>query len=684
MSRGVWQRGGVADRNGWSAFGRPHGVDVPDIAGAPVARRLKPAAPDAMSRGSLLLAALVLAGCPGQSDGPARGDGGAGQGSGDGDAGACEVAETCAVDFSYPARGVSTVEVRGDFAEGGWVEGALLERDGDLFRGSIEVEHGRAVQYKLVLDGATWVNDPVNPDRVPDGQGGANSIVTGDCDACAAARHDWRDDVLYFVFVDRFRNGDPSNDAPMDGVAAEANYRGGDLAGVKDAIDDGTFDDLGVTALWLTAPYDNADAPGAGDDGRSYSAYHGYWPRDLDAVEPRVGTLDDLRAVVDAAHEHGLVVFLDYVMNHVSQDSPVFAAHPDWFWPLHLPDGGTCTCGGDCGWAGADGRRCWFRDYLPDFDFTRPDARAWSVGNAVEWIRRTGIDGYRLDAVKHIETQWVLDLRAALRSEIEPDRGQTFYMVGETFDGDRGLIGSYVDPTTMLDGQFDFPLRAQLVRNLLRREGNMGELGAFLDANDAAYHPRAVMGTFIGNHDLPRPIHIGEDTPMFGEWDSGRDRSWNDRPALPDYDRPFQRLALVYAFLMTTHGMPLIYYGDEIGLAGGGDPDNRRQMPWDGLTPHQTWLRDQVRALIRLRRDHEALRRGARRTLHAEGDLYVYEMVGRTEVVYVALNRGDAASPATALPDGTYLDLLRQEDVTAADVTVPPRGFRVLTRRSGS
>ncbi|HUS64640.1 MAG TPA: alpha-amylase family glycosyl hydrolase [Kofleriaceae bacterium] len=620
----------------------------------------------------MLLVLALCAGCPGESDGPALGDGGPGAGGGEVDAGTCEVAERCAIAFSYPADGVSSVEVRGDFAPDGWQNGLLLERDGDFFRGSVEIDHGRAVQYKLVLDGATWVADPVNPDRVPDGQGGQNSLATADCDSCAAARHDWRDDVLYFVFVDRFRNGDPSNDAPLDGVDDEANYRGGDLAGVLDAIEEGTFDDLGVTALWLTAPYDNADGAGAGDDGHDYSAYHGYWPRDLGAVEPRVGTLDDLRAVVDAAHARGLRIFLDYVMNHVSLDSPVYAEHPDWFWPLHLDGGGTCTCGGDCGWAGADGRRCWFREYLPDFDFTRADARAWSVGNAVEWIEKTGIDGYRLDAVKHIETQWVIDLRAALA-------GKPFYMVGETFDGDRGLIGSYVDPTTMLDGQFDFPLRAQLVRNLLRREGHMGELSDFLAANDAAYHPRAVMGTFIGNHDLPRPIHIGEDAPMFSEWDSGRSRSWTDRPSLPDYDRPFQRLALVYAFLMTTHGMPLIYYGDELGLAGGGDPDNRRVMPWSNLTPHQTWLRDQLRALIRLRRDHESLRRGYRRTLHAAGDLLVYQMVGTTEILTIALNRGDA--PATAsLPAGPYRDLLRDEDVSTASVTIPPRGFRVLGR----
>jgi glycosidase len=383
--------------------------------------------------------------------------------------------------------------------------------------------------------------------------------------------------------------------------------------------------------------------------------------------------------VVDAAHARGIKVFLDYVMNHVSIESPLYAEHQDWFWPLDRPGGGQCVCGGDCSWAGAEGRRCWFRPYLPDFDFTRDDARAWSVGNAVDWIARSGVDGYRLDAVKHIETRWIVDLRARLRAEVEPERGETFYMVGETFDGDRDLIGSYVDPDTMLDGQFDFPLRAQLVRNILRREGTMGELAGFLADNDRAYHRRAVMGTFIGNHDLPRPIHIAEDNPQFGEWDSGKGRGWDDRPELPGYDRPFQRLAVAYAFLMTTHGMPLVYYGDEMGMAGGGDPDNRRTMQWDGTSGDQDWLRGEIQALARIRAEHSALRRGVRTTLHAQGDVYVYRMMDAHEVVWVALNRGDDERAAAGLPDGSFRDL-RSGETVQAGAGLPPRSYRVLVR----
>ena len=145
---------------------------------------------------------------------------------------------------------------------------------------------------------------------------------------------DWRSAVLYFVFVDRFRNGDKSNDAPIAGIETPANFQGGDYAGVIEAIEEGYFESLGVNALWLTVPMDNPDTPGWGYDGHQYTGYHGYWPSDLDAVEEHFGTLADLKQLVDAAHARGIKVLIDYAMNHVHADNPLVAQYPDWFWPL--------------------------------------------------------------------------------------------------------------------------------------------------------------------------------------------------------------------------------------------------------------------------------------------------------------------------------------------------------------
>jgi glycosidase len=380
---------------------------------------------------------------------------------------------------------------------------------------------------------------------------------------------------------------------------------------------------------------------------------------------------------VTEAHTAGIRVILDYAMNHVHVSSPVYAQHNDWFWPVDY-NGKKCVCGEGCSWEGPEGKRCWFRDYLPDFDFTNTDARNFSVGNAVQWIKDTGIDGFRLDAVKHIEDAWVTDLRAKVKAEIEPTSGEHFYMVGETFTGDRDTIKYYVDPYTMLDGQFDFPLRAKIVATMLIRSAPMSDLAGFLDSNDN-YYGSGLMSTFVGNHDVPRSIHFAEDNPLWGnEWADGKDKSWSGQPGLPSSTSAFERLANAYTVIFTTRGIPLLYYGDEIGMPGGGDPDNRRMMQWTGLSGGQTKLLDHVKKLTALREAHDALRYGTRTTLGSSTDTIAYKMAYNADVVYVAINRGDSAQSIGNLPSGSLKDELSGTSVTGPSVSVPARSSMIL------
>lgn len=373
---------------------------------------------------------------------------------------------------------------------------------------------------------------------------------------------DWRDSIIYFVFVDRFENGDTSNDGQLGGAVDEvADWYGGDWQGVIDRIDEGYFNDLGVNTLWVTVPMDNTSAAGLGvGDPHMYSGYHGYWPSDLDVPEEHFGTLAKLQELVTVAHDHDLKVIFDYAMNHVHADSPVYAEFPEWFWPNDNDFGGNCVCGSGCSWDGAEGRRCWFTDYLPDFDFTNDDARAFSVDNAIGWAQQTGADGFRLDAVKHIEDAWLLDLRARSNAELDqhgPDGEltQRFYMVGETFTGVQDQIAYYVRQD-MLDGQFDFPLRTQLVDKVLMRQGSMGDLASFMDTNDGVYWSGAVMSTFIGNHDLPRVVHYAEDAPRSGTdpWWNDKDLGWTDPPGVPAGTSAFERLVVGFGIVLTTPG----------------------------------------------------------------------------------------------------------------------------------
>ncbi len=625
----------------------------------------------------LLLVVALAAGCPGTQDVPGGGPDGSTSAGVDAAVGPTCAMPIAACSHTFRFRGAaSAVSLRGDFAADGWTAGLAMSPTGqaDEWSVTVDVADDQIITYKLVVDGQ-WQADPANPRTSPDGFGGGNSVVRVDCDACPKRPAiDWRDAVMYFVLIDRFADGDPSNNVSAPGAELPGQYQGGDLAGLRAKIEDGYFASLGVNTLWLSSPLDNADGSYQGSDGHRYSGYHGYWPKDLGAVEEHAGTEAELRAVIDVAHAHGLQVLVDYVMNHVHSDSALYAQHRDWFWPNDNGAGGNCVCGQGCDWTSAR-LRCWFDPFLPDFDFRNGDARRYSVDNAVAWAKRLGLDGFRLDAVKHIETSWLTDLRARLAGEVEWD--QHVYLVGETFEGDRGVIRQYVDPDTMLDGQFDFPLRANVLRLVLRRQGDMSELGAFLADNDAFYGPRAVMSTFLGNHDVPRVVHVAEDTPLFDEWAGGKDRAWTNQPQLPTTRSAFERLAVGYALLYTSPGVPMLYYGDELGMAGAGDPDNRRFMQWTGVDGNQTWLRDQLAALGRVRAAHPALRRGSRRILAAAGDVLSYEMRGSGDAVIVVVNRADAARAAAGVPAGDYVDLISGAAVRAP-LDVPARTALLL------
>ncbi len=254
------------------------------------------------------------------------------------------------------------------------------------------------------------------------------------------------------------------------------------------------------------------------------------------------------------------------------------------------------------------------------------------------------------------------------------------YFVGETYDfGNRDYLKSFVDPATKLDGQFDFPLRLSLLQSVVMRQTPMTSLRDLVASNDSFYGPNSLMSPWIGNHDLGRVIHMAEDTPMWGDpYSDGKDRAFNNQPTLPNYRRPFERLANAFAFLMTSPGVPLIYYGDEIGLPGAGDPDNRRFMQWNNLSADQQWLRSRVAALGQLRKNHAALRRGKRANISATDDTYAYSMSDGTETIYIAINRGDSDQTVSGLPAQSMQDLLNQSSVSGPNVLVPARSTRVL------
>jgi len=508
---------------------------------------------------------------------------------------------------------------------------------------------------------------------------------------------DWRDAVLYFAMTDRFFDGDPSNNAPVAGVDPKLNWHGGDFAGLRAKLEEGYFDALGVNALWISSLSQNTGGAWPGEGDRPTTGYHSYWPistgwtDDLPLggvvpVDPHFGTLDEFKAFVEAAHRRGIRVLVDLVANHVHEEHPLYAMHkndvPPWF---SFPAEG-CK---ETNWTKPI--TCWFAPYLPDLDY-RTEAVMDMMTRHVSWlVTETDVDGFRLDAVKHMIDDFSYAIRATVNRHLRYARHR-FYMVGETFTGEDGvdLLKHYIGPDK-LDGQFDFPLYWQVTATLLREERDLGSLAAMVKWNDTVYGD-AIMSTFLGNHDVCRALSHAAGAFADMWCNDGKTIGWTAPPALPSNDEPFERLRLAWTFLMTSPGIPLIYYGDELGMEGAGDPDNRKPMRFGTeLTPAQQATLEHVRRLGRLRAEHPAVRRGTRVHVHQSSDglFWAYAMATRDDTVLVLLNRTPTSRSEKldvarfGWPDGTMLkDMLTEKTFAVShgqvSVTVDGRTSSIL------
>ncbi len=496
----------------------------------------------------------------------------------------------------------------------------------------------------------------------------------------------WQDAVLYFAMTDRFVDGDPANNAPVGGsVDFRADWQGGDFAGLLARVESGYFSDLGVNTLWLSSVSMNTQGAGQGmgADTHYYAGYHSYWPitlgwreghefNGLHAVEPHFGTLEELKALVRAAHARGIRVLVDFVANHVHADSPLWTEHGwDWFNDDPNQAGLQAYL---CGWD--QPIICWFTSYLPDFDYRVLPALDAVVEHAIWLIQETDVDGFRLDAVKHMIHDFCFTLRGRIQESVTTT-GLRFYMVGETFtgegEGEASLIRSFVRPEE-LDGQFDFPLFWQMVTVFLREERTYQSLEGFLQQFQGYYGDWAVMSNFLGNHDVARAIsHAnGDIADMWGNGASAQ--GWNNPPGTPTAALPFRKLRLAWTFLLSVPGIPLIYYGDEFGLAGAGDPDNRRMMQFGAqLNAEQALTLQHVQRLGQARAAHPAMRQGSRQQLALDGDglYWAFGLSAGADRVIVVFNRKAGQETrsipvaALGLADGTSLrDVVHQASAT--------------------
>jgi alpha-amylase len=469
-------------------------------------------------------------------------------------------------------------------------------------------------------------------------------------------------DVYYEIFVRSFQ------DSNGDGI--------GDFQGVIQRLD--YLESLGITGIWFMPIHPSP-------------SYHGYDVTDYYEVNPDYGTMEDFQALLSAAHERGIKIVLDLVVNHSSDQHPWFQAskandptYRDYYsWSET-----------DLGWKGTSGAPAWhetesgyylglFWSGMPDLNFRNPVV-VEEINNAAKFWLELGVDGFRVDAVQHItETDgnirntaetfaWLKDFQTFIKT-VNPEA----FLVGETWTDTQAIVRYHRDAN--LDMSFNYPLWGVLLEAIQKR--SVTDLEFLLAQDEEVYPEAALRATFTSNHDQIRPastLNIRRDVP---------------------------RLKLAAGLLLTLPGIPFIYYGEEIGMPNGAaakDEEKRTPMRWDdsanaGFTTGTPWyafsteepsitvqaqeadpesLLNFYKTLIALRKNQPALSQGTTEVLETEENaLFAFKRATDDQEILVLANVGNKELEFTLESSAT--DLLTGESVDGS-VRVGKLGLRVL------
>ncbi len=440
--------------------------------------------------------------------------------------------------------------------------------------------------------------------------------------------------ILYNVFVDRFFNADKSNDKPVDDPAIRpaANHHGGDIKGITRKIEEEYFTDLGINTIWMSPVVLNTDSAFGywPDPPSKFSGYHGYWPISFTQIDPCFGSSNDLQELVKVAHRYDLNILIDFVANHVHEEHPIYQQHPDWATELYLPDGSLNTERWD-----EYRLTTWFDVFLPTLDLAKPEVYEMLSDSAMYWIKTYNLDGFRHDATKHIPEVFWRTLTRKIKDEVSIPEYRDIYQIGETY-GSPELISSYVS-SGMLDGQFDFNVYDDALATFIRPDESFERLNASLQESLEYYGEHNLMGYITGNQDRGRFISYAGGDLKFEE--DAKLAGWTRHIGIGD-PVAYDKMAMLIAFNMSIPGIPVVYYGDEIGMPGGNDPDNRRMMRFDGLADAEKKLKNTVSKLANLRKHNMALMFGDFEVLEISKDTYVFARTYFNKIVVVIFNKG--------------------------------------------
>ena len=443
-------------------------------------------------------------------------------------------------------------------------------------------------------------------------------------------RSNWHTSIMYFAMIDRFLNGDASNDQPVDDPAVHprANYQGGDIAGLRAKVNDGYFDSLGVNCLWISPLTQNPeDAWGLWNQGgpvSTFSGYHGYWPVSNIKPDHRFATDADVHAFLNDAHAKGNNVLLDYVANHVHELHPVYQKNPQWATNKYTEDGRLNTQLWD-----EERLTTWFDTFMPTLELRNDTVADLMSDSALVWITKYPFDGFRHDATKHIP----MNFTRLLTEKIREVSDKHVYQIGETYGSDE-LIASYVG-SGKVDAQFNFNLYDAAFEAFTQEGVSFDRLKKSLESSLTYYGYHHLMGNISGNQDKPRfasmasgHLSPSEDSKLAG---------WT-REIPEANERGLRKMACMHAFNIAVPGIPIIYYGDEIAMHGGNDPDNRKMMRFEDHNDREKALWEQTAELIHLRRNSMALNYGGTDIYQPEANVLVIERQFANEYVRFFFN----------------------------------------------
>ncbi|HEX7410578.1 MAG TPA: glycoside hydrolase family 13 protein [Bacteroidales bacterium] len=486
-------------------------------------------------------------------------------------------------------------------------------------------------------------------------------------------------DAIYLIMPDRFSNGDPSND-DMPGMLEKADRtnpngrHGGDIKGIKDHL--GYLQKLGITAIWNTPLLEN-NMPGA--------SYHGYAITDLYKIDPRFGTNDSYREMVDAAHSKGIKVIMDMVFNHYgtghwwTKDLP----QQDWVnvWPEFTRSNYRAAVLTDPYVSDYDKNKMekgWFDTSMADFNQNNPFVANYLIQNSIWWIEFAGLDGIRQDTYPYSDKEFMAEWMKRLREEYP-----NFNVVGEVWMNNPSQVAYWLDKSPNKDGfrshltnVFDFPLMFAIQKAFNEDEGWEGGASRLYDilSQDFVYSDPLKLIVFADNHDIER---------MY--------------PVL----KSVENVKMALAFICTTRGIPLVYYGTEALSDRGkleGDAGKRKDFPggWEGdktnfftntnLSADQSSVLDYMTKLLNWHKGNKVVQEGKLKHYIPENGVYVYFRTLGKESVMVIMNNsktektvetlrfkeniGDFKKGKDAL-DGTKINDLKA-------ITVPAKTVKII------